>query len=318
MTTWGLVSTIRAPRRDVLDFAAWHLDLGAHRLFIHLDETDPGTFAILKAHPRIRPLTTDAAYWEATGKPRPEKHQARQTRNATRTYRRRADVDWLGHIDVDEFLIPDAPVETLLAALPADCHVARLRPMEALAPDAPGADHWNFKMLTLDRKARRQQAPVIWPTYGPYLDGGFLSHVAGKILVRTGLPGAEFRIHNILTELGENPGAVELSTLALAHLHATDWAQWRAHYRFRHERGSYRAGLKPNRPVDQGGLSMHDLLATIEAKGGEPALRHFFDEVCAATPGHLDRLARDGLLRRVKLPLDAVREKHFPGALASA
>ena len=32
-------------------------------------------------------------------------------------------------------------------------------------------------------------------------------------------------------------------------------------------------------------------------------------------PGHLDRLAKEHLLRRVALPLDTVREKHFPDAV---
>lgn len=314
MTTWGLVSTIRAPMNEVLTFAAWHLELGAHRLFIHLDEPDGPTYDTLKAHPRIRPVVTDDAYWESRGK-KPKKHQVRQVRNATRTYRRRADVDWLTHVDVDEFLVPDAPVDQLLGQLGAEVSVARMRPMEALAPVGVPETHWNFKTLTLDRATRRAQAERVWPTYGTYLNGGFLSHVAGKIFVRTGLPEAEFKIHNLFSGGTENPGQVEFDGIALAHMHAKSWPDWLAHYRFRHAQGSYRAGLKPDRPRDKGGLSLHEVFAMIEQDGGESALRLFFDEVCAATPGHLDRLAKEHLLRRVALPLDTVREKHFPDAV---
>lgn len=313
MTTWGLVTTVRAPLRTVLDFAAWHLELGAHRLFLHLDEPDPDTFAILRAHPRIRPITTDATYWKRIGN-RPRKHQVRQTKNATRTYEKRADVDWLAHVDIDEFLIPDEPVADILARLGPDTLVARMRPMEALAPQVEGENHWNFKTLTLDPKERRKVSTEVWPTYGPYLNGGFLSHVAGKIFVRTGLPEPEFKIHNIYSAGTENPGAQELPQIQLAHMHARNWTDWLAQYRYRHEAGSYRAELKPNRPRDKGGLSLHEVFAMIEEEGGEAALRLFFDEVCAATPGHLDRLTRTGLLRRIHLPFDEVRERHFPGA----
>ncbi|GGE31226.1 hypothetical protein GCM10011360_18960 [Primorskyibacter flagellatus] len=311
MTTWGIVSTIKAPLRAVLDFAAWHLELGAHRLYLHLDEPDDATFAVLKSHPRIRPVVTDDAYWIKSGRPRPRKHQPRQTYNASLTYAKRADVDWLGHLDADEFLVLSGRLSDHLAVLPSGCHVARIRPMEALA-DAKGP-LLPFKTLVLNRAERRRLAQEVWPTYGPYLNGGFLSHVAGKIFVRTGLRDADFRIHNFYTGGVENPGAEELDTVNLAHLHAKSWEQWLASYRYRHENGSYRAELKPERPRDKGGLTLNELFATIEAEGGETALMTFFDEVCAATPDHLSRLSRAELLREVSLPLDAVREKHFPG-----
>lgn len=316
MTTWGLVCTTNAPMRAVLNFAAWHLELGAHRLYIHLDAPDAACFDVLKAHPRIRPQVTDPAYWDDVGKSRPHKHQPRQTFNATRTYERRADVSWLGHLDVDEFLIPDRPVDQLLGGLSDDCQTARIRPMEALAPVGEVTDHFDFKTLVLDRATRRRLAAEVWPTFGTYLNGGFLSHVAGKIFVRTGQPDPGFRIHNFYSEGVENPGQVELEECALAHLHASSWPEWVKQYRYRHTSGSYRAELKPERPVEKGGLSLHDLFRTLEDDSGEAGLRLFFDEVCAASPGHLDRLAGAGLLRRVRMPLDDVREKHFAGACA--
>lgn len=313
MTTWGVVTTTHAPKRAVLDFAAWHLQLGAHRLFIYLDAPDDELFEILKAHPRIRPQVTDNGYWDGHKKTRPEKHQPRQTFNATRTYARRADVDWLTHIDVDEFLVPEQPVDQILSALPDDCMTARIRPMEALASVDADKDHWDFKTLPLDRARRRQLALQVWPTFGTYLNGGFLSHVAGKVIVRTGLPEPAFRIHNFYSAQMENPGQCELHDIAFAHMHAKSWHDWYAHYRFRHERGSYRAELKPDRPPEKGGMTLHDLFATLEAESGEAGLRLFFDEVCAATPGHLTRLTQAGLHRRIRMPLDAVREHHFPG-----
>jgi hypothetical protein len=316
MSTWGLVTTVKAPKKAVLDFAAWHLDLGAHRLFIHLDEADDDTFAALKTHPRIRPMITDARYWSDKGRNRPDKVEPRQTFNATRTYRKRADVDWLAHIDVDEFLIPEAPPDRLLSALPTECKVARMRPMEALSPVTEGEEFMNFKTLTLDLKERRRLAAEVWPTFGPFLNGGFLSHVAGKIFVRTGQPDGTFRIHRFFSGDQEDPGQQELPSITLAHLHAKSWPDWIGQFRFRHEHGAYGPDMKPNRPREQGGMTMHELFHTLEAEGGEAGLRLFFDEVCAATPGHLQRLAKAGLLRRVKLPLDRVREKHFPGLCA--
>lgn len=311
MTRWGIVATVKAPERAVLDFAAWHLELGAHRLYIHLDAPDPALQARLKAHPRIRVTQTGAGYWAQHGR-RPQKHQVRQTVNATRVLARAPEVDWLAHIDVDEFLLPDHDVADHLAALPADILTARLRPVETLAPAGDIAPpDWALKAMSLDRPTRRAQTERLFPTYARGLDGGFLSHVAGKLFARTTLAGAEFRIHNLLQDGTRNPGHAELPGIALCHMHAPDAETWLAHYRFRHASGSYRAELKPPRPPEDGGMSLHEMLAAIEAEAGEPGLRAFFDEVCTARPALLEALAAEGLLRRVTIDLDAARARQF-------
>ena len=63
-TKWGVVATIKAPAQDVLRFAAYHLDLGAHRLFIYLDEPNPEAYAPLKNHSKVRVFSCDDAFWK--------------------------------------------------------------------------------------------------------------------------------------------------------------------------------------------------------------------------------------------------------------
>ena len=312
MTRWGVVSTIRADADTILNFAAWHLDLGAHRLFLHLDEDAPDARAALEAHPRIRVRVCDDAWWNGR---RPAKHQVRQTRNATRSARRRTDVDWLAHIDVDEFLLPGArTVAGALAALPATALCARVRPMEALAPtDGAAPEDVAFKALPDDPASRVALAQAIFPTWGAVLPGGFLSHMQGKLFLRTGLQGVEFRIHNAYLDGDENPGESALPDIALGHFHAAERARFLAAYRYRLSHGSYRAELKPPRR-DGGAPNLHDLFREIEARDGEPGLHAFFDEMCLATPDLCGRLAAHSLLRRHRMDLAAARARHFPAA----
>lgn len=304
--TWGLVSTILAPAEDILRFAAHHLDHGAHRLYIYLDAENEAAYSALKSHPKIRVQTCDAAYWKRQGT-RPEKHQVRQVANATHAYRRRAEVDWLVHMDVDEFLIPDSNIAETLGALPADTLSARVRPMERLAggSDAykafipPGPD----RAATVDR---------LYPTFGRYLTGGFLSHVAGKLFVRSGLPDVTFKIHNAFRHDQQLPKAHELGTISLAHVHATSWEGWLHQYRYRLEKGSYRAELKP---ADKNGPTLHDFFRTLEASEGEAGLRAFYDEVIGDSPALRARLEAERLLRIAPLALDLSVARHFPGAV---
>jgi len=63
---------------------------------------------------------------------------------------------------------------------------------------------------------------------------------------------------------------------------------------------------------DGTGGNMHALLRSLEAEGGEAALRRFWEEVCVATPGLRARLAAHGHLHAIALDLDAARARHFP------
>lgn len=304
MTKWGIVTTIKAAQIDVLNFAAYHLDQGAHRLYIYLDEPAPEIYALLKAHPRIRVTTCDAAYWKKLGNKRPVKHQVRQTRNATHAYRRSVEVDWLAHIDVDEFLWPSTDVAAILAGLPNDAMCARTYPIELLAGGKNA-----FKGYIPGGPGRAALVEKLYPTYGPYLKGGFLSHVAGKLFARTGLANISFRIHNVFQGDVMNPGEAPLPQIALCHCHATSWNNWIAAYRYRLTKGAYRADLAP---AHAGGMTLHEMLTTLEADRGEPAIRGFFDEVAADSAELRARLDAEGLLRLCDLDLDIKRSKYFP------
>ena len=307
MTTWGLIATIKAPTREILDFAAHHIELGAHRLFIFLDAPNPEARAALKAHPKVRVFTCDEAHWRKLGMKRPTKHQARQTGNATHAYRRKGgEVDWLIHMDVDEFLWPDRPVTEILGALSTKTLCARIRPVEALAGDGT-----LFKGFIPPGPERAATVARLYPRFGEHVKGGFLSHLAGKLFLRTGLGPLTVKIHNVFQGQRMNPGETELDNVLLCHCHAKSWEEWIAAYRYRLAHGSYRAELAPARPRDKGGLTLHELLNEIEAAEGEVGLRAFYDEFCADTPARRRALEAEGLLHRCDLQLDAKRRKQF-------
>lgn len=307
MTRWGLAATIKAPTREILEFAAYHVERGAHRLYLYLDAPAPEAYRHLKGHPKVRVVTCDDAYWRGLGRKRPGKHQLRQTVNATQAYRRKPEVDWLIHMDVDEFLWPRDDIGAHLGSLSNDTLCARVRPMEALAGPEP-----HFKAFIPAGAARDRIVARLYPTYGRYVKGGFLSHVAGKLFVRTGLGALTIKIHNAFRGDEMNPGSVELDAVELCHCHGKSWDQWIAAYRYRVQKGSYRAELPPAQPREKGGLSMHELLTTIEAEEGEAGLRAFYEELCEDTPRLRKALQRESLLRRCDLDLDRALRVQFP------
>lgn len=308
--SWGVVTTIRAPAEDILNFAAYHIELGAKIIYIHLDTPCPEVMDLLRAHPKTRVTVCSENYWrKRIGKSkRPATHQFRQSLNATRVYGSPARVDWLIHIDVDEFLWPEAPLGEVLGALPRSVKGALVRPNELIDGDGT-----QFKSYIPSGPERGPLVQRLYPEFGSYLKGGFLSHVVGKVFVRTGLDNIRIGLHSYVMGDKRNPDMIELKNTVLCHRHATGWEDWLGHYRYRLEKGSYRSDLSPATSREKGGATLHELLNALEEDEGEAGLRRFYDEVCGDTDRLRSALAAEGMLKTRDLGLDRKRRKHFPG-----
>ena len=107
--TWAVVATVDEHPALLKTFVAWHLSLGASQVFLYFDRPDDPAADQFDGMSQVNVVRCDEAYWARHSKTRPARHQVRQSRNATRTHRR-ARVDWLLHIDADEFLWPSKSV----------------------------------------------------------------------------------------------------------------------------------------------------------------------------------------------------------------
>ncbi|TCL09832.1 glycosyl transferase family 2 [Shimia isoporae] len=317
MTRWGVVATIKAKPLDVLNFVAYHLDLGADHIFIYLDQRTPRALEALQPHPKVTVQHTDSEYWTRENGRKPPKHQGRQTVNATHAYGLASGLglDWICHIDVDEFLCPDRDIRDALESISLENPGARLRPAEALSTDGitgldPAATYCKAWMETgYDRRSVEED---LYPKYGGYLRGGFVSHHVGKLFLRTGISDVSFRIHRAFQNGEELRPTKVLPSIPLCHRHITSWDHLKSVLEFRMQKGSYRAELKPTRKAEAGGMSLHEIFSFLQSEGGEEAVKEFFEELCLARPELIDKLNKHGLLRVFHLGLDEKRQKHFP------
>lgn len=312
--TWGIVATIKAPTREVLDFAAYHLDLGADDITIFLDDANADTADALSTHPNVHCILTDEENWQERVGRRPVKHQVRQVRNASYHYRRASHLDWIAHIDVDEFICADRPIINVLSEAPADAKALRMLPCESLGTDErrdvdPDTTYCKAKLPSGDEGKRLEH--LFYPNFGGVLKSGFVSHVIGKVFVRTGLPDLKFGIHRAFENKENQIADVQSEAMELCHSHIQSWQKWLAIMEFRLSKGSYRAELEQKLNPASGRIQRHQLFTSLK-KGGTDDLRAFYEEVCWATPRLRQVLAENGYLREYKLDLDAKRTKHFP------
>ena len=303
---WGIVCTTNAPLLDVARFVAHHLEIGAAHIYLYLDAPEPDVVGLLNEHPKVTLTQCDAAYWKRMGKNRPEAHQLRQTFNATCALRDAAPhLDWLGHIDTDEFILTRTKLSSALKAVPQDMAGARLYPAEALAKTATGELPQHFKLRTTADGVAATAVADIYPTFGSYVRGGFLSHLAGKVFARTGLGDMRLAIHRLRVKGEDVLNTAVIKDAYVGHLHAPDWDNFITKLDFRQTKGSYRT------KSEDALKNIGHLLQYLRDEEGEAGLRQFFDEMCSDTPELRTRLKKHGLLLTPRFDPDTAVEKVF-------
>lgn len=303
---WGIVCTTNAPLLDVARFVAHHLEIGAAHIYLYLDAPEPDVVGLLNEHPKVTLTQCDAAYWKRMGKNRPEAHQLRQTFNATCALRDAAPhLDWLGHIDTDKFILTRTKLSSALKTVPQDMAGARLYPAEALAKTAAGELPQHFKLRTTADGVAATAIADIYPTFGSYVRGGFLSHLAGKVFARTGLGDMRLAIHRLRVKGEDVLNTAVIKDAYVGHLHAPDWDSFITKLDFRQTKGSYRT------KSEDALKNIGHLLQYLRDEEGEAGLRQFFDEMCSDTPELRARLKKHGLLLTPRFDPDAAVEKVF-------
>lgn len=190
-STWGVVMTVDEPAALVLANVAWHLSVGAREVHVYLDRADNALARALAAMAGVIVTTCDAEYWGAArAKSRPELQTRRQTLNANRALAR-AGVEWLVHLDADEFLWQLRSLGDEMAALaglgaeltfPVAERCYRLVDGVVQAPDAA-------PFAGIFRRSNKAKPGFDVGLYGemePLLQHGMLGHAAGKCAVPVG------------------------------------------------------------------------------------------------------------------------------------
>lgn len=291
MASWAIVATVNAPVEQVLAFVAHHLTLNPARIRLYFDDPADLALTAIRSIAGVEAIACDLDHWQGQNGHRPDRHQERQSMNAQACYRS-AREDWLLHIDVDEFLLPDRPVAEVLRAVPRRRPILRVAPFEALHDPAMPEDVFTARHFrqALAGPAHAQARTAVFGRYAELLPAGVLSHAIGKCFFRTGIADLRPWLHGARLNGERVPQGPASADLALLHFHAQDPVAWRARLPFRLARGAY--VLKP------------ELQAFLAAADGA-TIDAFYHHVQTATPAALALLRDRDLVIEATLNLRA-------------
>ncbi|WP_299726369.1 glycosyltransferase family 2 protein [uncultured Tateyamaria sp.] len=182
---WGVVMTVNEPAALVLCNVRWHLATGACAVHVFLDDAGDPVARELGAIDGCHVTLCDDAYWAVHRgqKGRPASQMRRQSINA-HVAKTAAQIDWLFHIDADEFIWQDGDFAGELAAQGDISKAVNLTVLERLFPQ--GAQQSLFDGSFRATSALSEtDAQMAFGEFAPFMKRGQYSHGAGKSGIRT-------------------------------------------------------------------------------------------------------------------------------------
>lgn len=215
----------REPAALVLTHLAWHRAAGATALHLYLDDpADPVAEAAARI-PGVRVTRCDPGFWASLppGR-RPGLITVRQGLCATHAYGQ-GGVDWLLHLDADEFLLPTAPLEPALAAN-ADLDGALVVPVRERVLTRPDPASLFEGLFRRPLRGAERNHPLLAPIRD-MAPAGMIGHTLGKSLSRTGR-GLSLRPHFPRGAGGEEVPTRPLAAAVLLHFDGLTPLHWLA------------------------------------------------------------------------------------------
>ena len=271
---WGLVMTVREPAQLVLANVVYHLSSGASEVHVFLDDPADPVGPLLEQIEGCVVTLCDADHWDrVNGGKRPERQTRRQSLNATSVYRA-SGLDWLVHLDADEFLYQRRPLVEELAHTPRQPGYLAIETRERICRQGRAADDIFSGAFRVPFRGRDAFLPAIFGELSGFTTCGLAGHAAGKAAVPVGF---EYRISIHAPRSGEGNRLPPLHATSTHLLHfdgltPEHWLRKLNAYQAQGPKGlvgPHRLAqlefMQEGCQTDQDRRDFHDLLKTVDA-----------------------------------------------------
>lgn len=220
-----VASIAKEPLPVLRRFVRWHLDQGADRIILYLDDPADVALTSLAGEPRLEMRPCTPALWSGLGLAPDTRFTRRQRAVLNQAYSG-LERGWLLVIDADEFLwLRDRSVPQMLADQPPEAQSIRvLSAEEVRLPDGSTGLRTALPKAQVDT-IYGATAGMLRPRFG------LVYHSEGKSLHRAGQADIEIKLHWAERADGSHtPGPVLTAAdrTHLVHLAAPDYDRWRA------------------------------------------------------------------------------------------
>lgn len=299
------VTTLRAPQQETIDFVNYHLNMGIDHMYLFFDDSLDCSLEKVKGK-RTTCISCDADHWKSVGCKADDNIEKRQRKNANLAlnWARKAEFDWISHIDSDELIYTDRPIKKILSELSVNIAYLKLPTKEAV-PECLNYTR-PYQEITLFKSLPSLECQFYSNKHnGAYFDGEFFrGHIVGKSIVRIRDDIETLSLH--APEL-KNEGPLYLAVVDgafLLHFDCYDFNSWRIKWE-RRLNGVAKSGGRENRMRQK--LYFRD----VQQKGEGKVMLDAFMKMHFLPPVLLDKLFEDKMLERIEIERKLFKPSSF-------
>lgn len=253
--SWGVCGTVNEPAQVLELFVRHYKAVGASEIILFFDEPDEALMARLAKTAGVICLPSRHLL-EA---PQPDlTHEQKQNANYAHAVNNLFHIDWCGHVDADEFLMPvrnPLAFSDYLAGLAPKVHAVKIAPAEAIftvSDDITKA--FSARWVRLPKKFSDDVKPN--PLQAVYskrafslLEHGLAGHISGKTFIRRMARFEKISLHKALPTDGVVQN-LNGQPFAIVHFDAISYPDWSRKWRRRTDKLVFMNAMSNNR-LDQ-------------------------------------------------------------------
>lgn len=298
-----IVSTIKATKREMLEFVSYHLNIGIDHIFLFFDNPKDKNFSLFLVNKQVTSIACTDEHWQKLGFPKPDYIETRQKANANYAINlaQKKHIKWIMHIDIDELVYPEKPLKELLEYTPNDISYIWMRPYEAVPNNIEHSSAFQeinlFKVYSdskikhlIDMENKTHLKNILYQ--GQYFRG----HTGGKSLVNLaksenikclGIHRPVFRCKDVKS--------LEISNLSLLHYDCATFKSWLKKWERRYD-GSATFNGRRNRK------EQYNEFIKAYLSDSEQKLMMLYQRYYILTNEEKKLLNKHGLIRKTNIP----------------
>ena len=186
---YSIVVTTKPCKISIFSFVAHYLSLGASEIFLFIDaKEDVGLELHKLPSEKVVIFYCDDAYWmKKHSIKRPDDHRRRQVINANLALKL-CSTDFIGHFDIDEFVVSVNDLGNDLYHLPAQFDGLRIHTAESIYNNVPESYDQGFcnlfKKQVFEPATQINVLKQLHQKYAGILRKGLQGHINGKVIIR--------------------------------------------------------------------------------------------------------------------------------------
>ncbi len=198
MSKIALISTVKAPTNELLEFVNYHLGIGINEIILFFDDPKDEAIKFLENKPQVHCIVCTDKYWQQRKIQKPDSIEERQVININHGAKiaKANACTWLAHIDSDELIFNSINQSIGEILVKSKANIVRLAVREAIADHPYTHSVFSAKWFKKPVNPEKINKAIKLGSQKVFFEGEFFrGHLESKAFVKIDSKISRYGIH---------------------------------------------------------------------------------------------------------------------------